>query len=289
MRQLVAIAALALLGGCANVLTEDPAPIFDTSGAAVSEKALTARLATADIVILGEVHDNPVHHARQAQIVRALAPAGVAFEMVPEASEEGVQALLAEGSAPREIGPAIGWERMGWPEWDLYAPIFEAAPGAYIAGAGVPRAQIRKALRAGAAAAYGPGASEAGLTIPFDQETLTEVEDEMIASHCNALPREVATGMVEAQRLRDARFARAVLRARQEGGGQAVLITGNGHARTDRGVPAYLRALAPELTVLSVGMIEAAEPGPAGLAGLPYDFVWVSAPHERADPCEGFS
>ena len=288
MRRLAGIFALFLLAGCGAVVSEGPGLILDREGAIASEEVLAARLSAADVVVLGEVHDNPVHHARQARMVRVLGPAGMAFEMVPEASEEGVQAFLTEGGAAGGIGPAIGWKRMGWPEWKLYAPIFEAAPGAYIAGGGVPRRQIRKALLAGAATAYGPGASEIGLTRPLDARTRAEVEDEMIASHCNALPREVATGMVEAQRLRDARFARAVLRAREKGGGQAVLITGNGHARTDRGVPVYLRALAPDLTIVSVGMIESADQDPSRLRDLPYDFVWVSRPHSRADPCEGF-
>jgi hypothetical protein len=76
----------------------------------------------------------------------------------------------------------------------------------------------------------------------------------------------------------------------QGGGGRAVLITGNGHARTDRGAPAYLRLVAPEVDVLSVGMIEL-RPGadPAAAArGRPFDYVWFSTPTERPDPCAGF-
>ena len=124
---------------------------------------------------------------------------------------------------------------------------------------------------------------------------MVEVEDEMIAAHCNKLPRQAAGGMVEAQRLRDARFAAAVRRALAEGGGErAVLITGNGHARTDRGVPAYLRQAAPGVSVLSVGMVEM-EPGadpaadPAITArGLPFDYIWFSDPAKRTDPCAGY-
>jgi hypothetical protein len=69
-----------------------------------------------------------------------------------------------------------------------------------------------------------------------------------------------------------------------------VLITGNGHARGDRGVPAYLRLAKPEAKVLSVGMIEL-QPGadPAAAArGLPFDYIWLSDPAKREDPCAGF-
>jgi uncharacterized iron-regulated protein len=290
LRRILACIALSLATGCASVAPELPGAIIGSGGAVLTEGALVTALERAQIVVLGEVHDNPVHHARQARLVRQLRPRGIAFEMVPEASEEGIQVFLAQGGARREIGPAIGWDRMGWPDWELYAPVFEAAPGAYIAGGGVARPAIRAAIEGGAATAYGAGASSVGLDRPLDPAIRIEIEDEMIAAHCNKLPRRAAGGMVEAQRLRDARFANATWRALSEGGGRAVLITGNGHARTDRGAPAYLRLVAPEVTVLSVGMIEL-KPGADPVAaahGLPFDYVWFSEPTERPDPCAGF-
>ena len=39
----------------------------------------------ADITVLGEIHDNPGHHANQAAIVKALQPAALVFEMFPQA------------------------------------------------------------------------------------------------------------------------------------------------------------------------------------------------------------
>jgi len=283
--------ALLLATGCTSVEAERPGAIISRGGAVLSEGEMVAALEQAQIVVLGEVHDNPVHHARQARLVRQLRPRGIAFEMVPEASEEGIQVFLAQGGARGKIGPAIGWDRIGWPEWELYAPIFEAAEGAYIAGGGVARSEIRTAIEGGAATAYGAGASTVGLDQPLDPAIRVEIEDEMIAAHCDKLPRQAAGGMVEAQRLRDARFANAARRAlAQGGGGRAVLITGNGHARTDRGTPAYLRLVAPEVTVLSVGMIEL-KPGadPAAAArGLPFDYVWFSGRTKRPDPCAGF-
>ena len=290
MRRIFACIVIALVAGCTMPAEEGPGVITGPGGAVLSEAALVSALAESQIVVLGEVHDNPIHHARQARLVGALHPAGIAFEMVPRASEEGVQVFLAQGGARDQIGPAIGWERLGWPDWPMYAPIFDAAPGAYVAGGGVMRAELRLAIKSGAALVYGDDADAMGLGQPLDPETQTEFEDEMIAAHCNKLPREAARGMVDAQRLRDARFAAAAYRALVAGGGQAALITGNGHARTDRGVPAYLRLVVPEVAVLSVGMIElAAGVDPVVAAhGLPYDYVWFSEPARRDDPCAGF-
>jgi uncharacterized iron-regulated protein len=294
MRRMLACAILLAAAGCAILgpaVRERPGTILAADGTELTEAELASALAPANIVILGEVHDNPVHHARQARLVRQLQPQGIAFEMIPAASEEGIHVFLAQGGAPDQIGPAIGWERMGWPDWRIYAPIFNAAAGAYIAGGGVARGVLRAAGEIGAAAAYGPGAWKIGLGQPLDAAVQAEFEDEMIAAHCNRLSRQVAARLVEAQRLRDARFAYAALWALAMGGGdRAVLITGDGHARTDRGVPAYLRVAAPELKVLSVGMLElppGADPV-AAAQGQPYDFVWFSRPVDRGDPCAQF-
>ncbi len=297
LRRLLVVLALtalaASLAACALPRGEGAGPIVGAGGARLDEAALVAALAETDVVVLGEVHDNPVHHARQARLVRALDPGGIAFEMVPAASEEGVAVFLAQGGGRDEIGPAIGWERLGWPDWRLYAPVFAAAGEAYVAGGGPARSEIREALRRGAAAAWGAGADAVGLDRPLAGETRRALEDEMIAAHCDELPRLAARAMVEAQRFKDARLAEAALRARERGGGRAVLIAGNEHARSDRGAPEFVRRLAPGLTVRSVGMIElpaGADPADAAktAAGLPYDYVWFSEPMDRGDPCARF-
>ena len=96
--------------------------------------------------------------------------------------------------------------------------------------------------------------------------------------------------MVEAQRLRDAALADAVLRARNATGGKSVvLITGNGHARRDRAVPFYLKGY--DLDIVTVAMRESV-PGEVDaqsyLADQPYDFIWITPPAAREDPCKAF-
>lgn len=289
MRPFLASLALALLAACTPVREEGAGPVIGPGGARLDAAALVAALGPAGVVVLGELHDNPVHHARQARLVRALDPGGVAFEMVPAASEEGIAVFLEQGGARGEIGPAIGWERLGWPDWGLYAPVFRAAGDAYIAGGGPAGSELREAIERGAAVAWGAGAGRLGLDRPLAAETERRLVREMMAAHCDEIPRALARGMVEAQRFKDARLAKAALRALERGGGgQAVLMTGNEHARTDRGVPEYIRRLAPEVAVRSVGMIElpaGADPAETA-AGLPYDYVWFSEPRERGDPCE---
>ena len=287
---------LTMIGACAVVepkavrVPYAPPPsgeILDVkSGQSVRPAELAQALGAADIVILGEIHDNPQHHAAQAWLVAALRPGGLAFEMVPRASEEGIAVFLAQGGARGEIGPAIGWDRLGWPDWELYRPIFEAAPDAVIAGGALPRADVRRAISDGAAAVLDAPAFEPSLSTPLPGPVQAAFEAEMVEAHCGHLPAAAAPGMVQAQRLRDASFAAATVRARDlAGGDRTVLITGNGHARRSVGVPIYLADAFPDLTVLTVGMLEGK---PTDLAVQPFDYVWVTAPHTRGDPCEAF-
>lgn len=269
--------------------TEDR--IFDvTSGAPLTRAALAERLAGADIVILGEVHDNEEHHQGQAWLVERLQPSGLAAEMIPQTSEEGVNVFLAQDGDPGEIGPAIGWNRLGWPDWALYRPIFEAAPLKVVTGGALGRRIIRQAIGDGAGAAAAASADPVlvrAVATSLPDGAQAAMEAEMIAAHCDKLPASAAPGMVEAQRLRDASFAAAALRA-MEAGGKAVLITGNGHARKDRGVPIYLAKLAPDVSVLSVGFVETELDARTGLSDQPFDFIWATLPADRPDPCLAF-
>jgi uncharacterized iron-regulated protein len=233
----------------------------------------------ADVVILGEVHDNPDHHAWQAEQVAALAPAALVFEMLlPEQAAAVTPELRGDAAA---LGAALGWEARGWPDFAMYHPIFAAAPAAAVHGGDVPREALRRAIREGAAAAFGDDAARFGLAEPLPEADQAAREALQADAHCGALPDEMLPGMVEAQRLRDAALARAVLEAHAAGGGPVVVITGSGHARTDWGVPAVLAQAAPELSVFAVGQLE-------GEADAPFDMVRVTEAAPRADPCAVF-
>jgi hypothetical protein len=239
------------------------------------------RLPAADVVILGEVHDNPQHHANQARAVAALQPRALVFEML---SADEAARTPADRSDAGALALALGWDGSGWPDFALYHPIFLAAPKARIFGGEVPRDQARLAVAQGAAAVFGADGAAYGLDRPLPAEEARAREDEQFAAHCGAMPRTMMPGMVEAQRLRDATLARAVLQAMEATGGPVAVITGTGHARRDRGIPAALATAAPGLSVLSIGQLEA-DPGPSA----PFDLWLVTDPVPRDDPCEAFA
>lgn len=238
-------------------------------------------LAAQDVAILGEVHDNPAHHAEQAAQVSRLQPAAIVFEML---TEEQAARVTPELRADAEaLAEALDWAESGWPDFTMYHPIFTAAPEAAIYGALVPRDAARAVFDTGPAEAFGPEAARYGLDRDLDPAEQTTREAMQMAAHCDALPEEMLPGMVAVQRLRDAMLARAVIRALEETGGPVAVITGNGHARRDWGVPAVLAEVAPDLDVWVLGQTEDGRPLEGG-----FDAVKSAPKVERPDPCAAF-
>jgi len=239
-------------------------------------------LPAADVVILGEVHDNPAHHAQQAIAVGAMGARALVFEMLTEAQALRVRPEVLTSSGALE--QALGWAGTGWPDFAMYYPIFTASKSAAIFGGAIEREVVRQAVSDGAAAVFGGAAGLFGLDRALDDHVQVAREAGQMAAHCGALPISILPGMVEAQRLRDAGLARAVIAAMAETGGPVAVITGNGHARGDWGMPDALRFAAPELSVLTLGQFETVPEDP-----VPYDLWLVTDPAPRDDPCAGFA
>lgn len=238
------------------------------------------RLPPSDIYIVGEFHDDVLHHQRQADIVRDVQPTALVFEMLtPQQAAAGMSADRSDEDA---LESALGWNDSGWPEFSAYYPIFVAAPEAQIVGGALPPDDVRAAVGKGAAAIFGAGADRYGLTaaLPEDQQSSREALQD--SAHCGALPAEMLPGMVEAQRLRDAAFARAALEAFEAQGGPVVIITGNGHAR-DWGIPAALKVSGTAARVLSIGQVYQVQDG--GIFDL---WLLSDAPKRDSDPCDAF-
>jgi len=259
-----------------------PAHAETPAGGFADLVGILAAMATVDVVILGEVHDNPGHHALQAQVLRGLNPSAVVFEMLTAGEAALITPTLA--SDPAALEAALDWSNSGWPDFEFYAPLFTMAANGSVFGAEVPRDQAQRAFAENAASVFGEGAARFGLDQPLPEDQQAMREAGQMAAHCDALPPEILPGFVEAQRLRDAVLAQAVLDAIEATGGPVAVIAGNGHARNDWGVPALLAIAAPDLRVISLGQVEDGDaPDDA-----PFDLLASAPPVERPDPCAAF-
>ncbi len=242
---------------------------------------VAAPAAAQDVLAVGEIHDNPSHHVTQARLVAEFQPSAIVFEMLTAAQAARITPDLL--SDPDALALALDWANSGWPDFNYYHSIMAAAPQAGIYGAGVPRDAAQSAAQEGLAVTFGPDAAQYGLAepIPADQQAARLIIQ--AEAHCDALPPDMLPAMVEIQRLRDAVLARTTLAALAETGGPVAVIAGNGHLRSDWGMPALLQRAAPAVTMRIIGQGEGSAP-PDGT----FDTVLDAPAVDRPDPCAAF-
>lgn len=236
----------------------------------------------AQIVFLGENHDNPAHHVTQEAWVRALEPKALVFEMLTP--DQALRVTPQNRSNATLLSEILEWETSGWPDFAMYYPIIAAVPEAIVFGAGIPPERVRGLMQDDLAAVAGDRLTAAfglDIALPSDEQVARETLQK--EAHCDALPDTMLPTMVSVQRLRDAALADAALAAFEKTGGPIVVITGNGHARTDWGASALVRYAAADVTVFALGQSEAGQM-PEGR----FDMVVDGPAFDRGDPCAAF-
>lgn len=268
------------------------------TGEELTPERLADALAAAPFVLLGEKHDNPDHHALQAWAVAALAAAGrrpaIVWEMITLDQALALSAYLARPSRDAAgLGPAIGWEKTGWPAWSHYQPIAAAAlaGGMTIAAGDLDRTTTRTISRQGLSAQTAEFRERLGLDVPYGSTDAASLNRELADSHCGLLPETALGRMSDVQRSRDAHMARQLIDA--GGADGAVLIAGGGHVRRDRAVPWHLARLAPGRAVVTLGFSEVGRDqtdprryGTDATTGAAiFDYVWLTPRVDEIDPC----
>jgi uncharacterized iron-regulated protein len=222
----------------------------------ITRAELDAALLAANYVLLGERHDHPEHHRLQREmlsVVLANKPALV-MEMIDVDAQEKI------GTDPNLSSIAPGWD------WPMYQPIVELAMknNLKVLAGNYPRAKIKATFHG--TPIPDEDRTALGLNIPLPHQS--ELENDLFESHCGKVPKEHLAPMVEAQRLRDGQMAERMLTEKY-----AVLIAGNGHTRTDRGVPWVIRVRDKNARVFSLAFLEE---GASSLETQPYDAVWIT-------------
>lgn len=286
-RRLLPAIAAAPLAACAT--RTDPPDTFNA-------EALARALARRPVVLLGEVHDNPVQHRVRAEALRLHLDAGARPALAFEQFDREQQSTLdharrdAAGGTPQaradRLIQAAG--RGGW-DWALYRPFVELAlrfelP---IVAANLSRSDAMKVGRADSFDAVFDRDVQRRLGLDrADDGFLRRHQRVVDDSHCNAMPPAMLPALARAQVARDAALLASIRPHMARG---VVLLTGNGHARNDLGVP-FLMEAAERARSVSIGLIEApaAAEGAAPLARLrgQFDVVFVTPRHARPDPCE---
>jgi uncharacterized iron-regulated protein len=226
---------------------------------------------TKPVVLLGELHDHARQHALRLEALEAWLKTGarpaLVMEQFDRSQQERLDALRREGAGADPIVEQLGTR--GW-HWPFYRPFVALAieHDLPIVAANLSREAVREVMRDGLTARGYLGAPEG---------TLAALARIIEANHCGLVDAALARRMAQAQVARDQSMAQAVEAHAARG---AVLLAGNGHVRTDIGVPLWLSE-ATRARSEAIGVVE------TGDRTMAYDRRVVTPPHPRPDPCAG--
>ena len=253
-------------------------------GGTVAPSDVLEAAAEADVVLLGEKHDNLDHHRLEAWVLRSLPRVGsVAFEMLD--AELGPALEQRPPSTPAEVEEVTRWSEGGWPHFVMYEPVFAAALAqhARILAAHPDRRRLRQLVKSDVILTDDPTLK----LEPFSADQRELLAQEIRESHCDMAPPEMVGRMVDAQRFKDAWMAARVVEAERP----AVLVAGFGHTRRDVGAPLYLerqgagRVVSVAFLEVTPGHEQADDPY---YGAARYDYVVFTPRQDNEDPCARF-
>lgn len=268
---------LLLLGACAA-----PSRIVSsTPGAAIDPAEVASALATADVVVLGELHGNSTVHALHLEIVRELHALRPGMAIAMEMFERDVQLDLSRYFVG-DIGEGEFLARSRpWPHYQTdYRPLVEYARenGIPVLAANAPRSLAMEVARKGLTAVAGNELVAEQVSAPKDGYWDAFVK-EMSGGPSHGAHGKPSDEMLErfyqSQCLKDDTMAETIVRLKEETAGEypprlVVLVCGRFHSDRGFGTVARIRSRNPSLVVkvlsaeaVSDGEIGTFQPDPA--------------------------
>ena len=263
----------------------------------IDQSALKSRILDSEYLLLGERHDNLVHHQYQTWVVQQLAKAqrqaSVAFEMID--NYQGARLAKQHITSADQLIAVLNRSKTNWKYEQRYKSLFTEAlaAGYQIDSANLNSKRLMHTVMQ-AEERLPPAYKRMLDKTPLSAQQHNALQLEINQSHCNLLDDKTSRNMVLGQRLRDAIMAHSLLNSQAQ---VKVLIAGIVHVRNDRAVPLYLRTnletQANDASILSMGLIEvengmtdaSAYAERLGSNTLPFDIVWFTPKVMREDAC----
>lgn len=267
VRRLLLVLMAYLLSGCAM---QPPAP-------------------PVQLLLMGEVHDNPQgHRQRFADIRKRVVEDGWRPAIVMEQFDRENQRALTQAQASCADAPCVikaaGGKRWEWPLYESTIALALRYHLPLVAG-NVSRTDAAIAMKQGLGAVLTPETMDRfKLHAPLPSDLVEGQRHAIEVGHCGKLPDSMAQGMVRAQVARDVWMAQMLLDNAKSG---AVLLAGNGHVRKDLGVPRWIVVAAPVVSK-ATQVHTYTEPDDVDTAAAS-DVNHPVAAHPRPDPCLAFA
>ncbi|WP_150539003.1 ChaN family lipoprotein [Actinobacillus vicugnae] len=235
----------------------------------ISLTELLTRLATYTYVLIGEEHDQFVHHQIESYLVQNLEQkrplAAVVVEMLAVDQQAQVTQLQTTRTplSAQQTAQQIDWRN--W-DWKLYQHFIlsRLASRTPLVAANLTDAEIQT-LYTGAKPLRGKIS-----TAPQVQQQLTQ----LIQQHHPMQPELLAKAL-SVQQFRDRRMAEMLVKNAKNSTAYTVLVAGNNHVRKDLGVPLHLQDFDPQNQAKTISiMLKSQRTEPVTLQQA--DYVWFT-------------
>ncbi|MCA1988022.1 MAG: ChaN family lipoprotein [Desulfarculus sp.] len=304
LRQALCGLACLLLAGCAAVSAPtDPAvPAVPTPGTVLAPPATAPlspdqqalRLAAARVVLVGETHDHPGHHAIQMDFLRRMVEQGsplvVGVEWLDASAQPACDALSAGRIDLAQFAEMVDWSASWGYPLELYAPILEyiRERGLPLLALNAPVAVVRQVARQGLASLAADQRARLAPALDLDDPAYREMVASQFAGH--GVSGEAAENFFVAQVARDETMAHRLAQALEpwpDSGRRGIVLVGSGHFLHGQGLPPRLARRLPGAGLLTVLPVEPELAAQAGLMSPqrpPSDWLVVSTPAPPRPP-----
>ena len=288
------------LNGCASV--EKPTPTMATmpgvsdqfkigqiidlsAGEVISFGEFIDRIASKELIFVGEVHDNPEHHLIQVQILQALMAKSehidLAMEFFQHPDQTALDRYIQRETEEDVFLKEVGWKK-GWGfDYSFYRPLMLLARqnGSRVLAINAPKDIVRKVARKGLGGLDQSQRDQIAREIGLDSEAHRAYLREIYGQHGHGSLKQFEY-FYEAQCVWEDTMAQNIADFLIKEKGKMIVFAGNGHIVNKYGIPdrAVRRHPVSMVTVMPYA-IHGTENIEKGMA----DYVWLtpSYPHRR--------
>lgn len=263
----------------------------------IKETELPAWINSADVLLLGEIHDNPVHHELQLKLLKARIDSGARPSLMMEQLDAVNQPILDQalsGSNRDEVLRNVT-ALIKFTDWEFYSPLAAMAIDYKlpIIAANVTNQHLQPVIWRGFEAYDAAELKRLAVEQVWSESRQNYLVSHMGGAHCGKLKDELRAGLTRSQRLRDALMVDSTIRSIERG---VVAIVGSSHARRDIGLPLYFAARNKKARIVSIGFVEVnqdrndpqAYGGDSATGEAPFDLIWFTPRVNRTDPCADY-
>ena len=218
------------------------------NGQAIDYENLIAQLATADVVFIGEVHNNPEHHLIQVQLLQALLendtlPPAVAMEFFDTTRQPVLDRFMNGDLDETAFLKAVDWKNSWRFPYHLYRPILWASrdKAATLLGINAPNSVVKKVARSGIKNLTTEERLQVARDLDLDNTAHRKYLEGIFKQH--QAHKDLKHGIqnfdhfYQAQCVWDETMAETIADHITAKGGKVVVFTGNGHIVNKFGIP----------------------------------------------------